>query len=439
MKNDLVLRVVAKLLMPFILLFALYVQFHGDFGPGGGFQAGVILAAAVIFYGLIFGLTDARKAGARALVESMMAVGVLIYGGVGVAGLLLGGNYLDYFVLDPEPRARPAPRHLLGRGGRGDHRVGRDAEDLLHVRRPRQGGRMTGTGTPMSLAGHFTYFVTVFLMIAGLFIVIARGNLIKKLVGLGIFQTSVYLLYIAPGKLVGGTAPILSDAFTVYSNPLPHVLILTAIVVGVATLALGLALVVRIREAYGSIEEDEILRRTRTRAVPNRRHEPGPASACAAGRRAFARGAADGAAAPPQRGVRGGAGSQLGGAGDRAAAVAAGGRRRHDLLRHRQLAAAVGHRVPRRHTQRLRAGAGRRHRGRGAAVQPRQHRGRGAATAALPLLHDVRAVPDRPAGHHDHRRCIQHLRVPGDLVAVDLRADRAGARPPRPGGRRTST
>ncbi|MDO9075098.1 MAG: cation:proton antiporter subunit C, partial [Rubrivivax sp.] len=107
--------------------------------------------------------------------------------------------------------------------------------------------------------GHFAYFVTVFLMVVGLFIVIARNNLIKKLVGLGIFQTSVYLLYIAPGKLVGGTAPILSDAFTVYSNPLPHVLILTAIVVGVATLALGLALVVRIREAYGCIEEDEIL------------------------------------------------------------------------------------------------------------------------------------------------------------------------------------
>ena len=106
---------------------------------------------------------------------------------------------------------------------------------------------------------HFSFFITVFLMMAGLFIVIARGNLIKKLVGLGIFQTSVYLLYIAPGKLVGGTAPILSDAFTVYSNPLPHVLILTAIVVGVATLALGLALVVRIREAYGSIEEDDIL------------------------------------------------------------------------------------------------------------------------------------------------------------------------------------
>ncbi len=111
----------------------------------------------------------------------------------------------------------------------------------------------------MTRGGHFTYFITIFLMMAGLFIVIARGNLIKKLVGLGIFQTSVYLLYIAPGKLVGGTAPIIAAGFTVYSNPLPHVLILTAIVVGVATLALGLALVVRIREAYDCIEEDQIL------------------------------------------------------------------------------------------------------------------------------------------------------------------------------------
>lgn len=100
MKNDLILRVVAKLLIPFILLFALYVQFHGDFGPGGGFQAGVILASGVIFYALIFGLADARKVVPEPLVESMMAVGVLIYAGVGVAGLLMGGNYLDYFVLD---------------------------------------------------------------------------------------------------------------------------------------------------------------------------------------------------------------------------------------------------------------------------------------------------------------------------------------------------
>jgi len=118
---------------------------------------------------------------------------------------------------------------------------------------------MTGAQGGPGLLSHFSYFVTVFLLVAGLFIVIARGNLIKKLVGLGIFQTSVYLLYIAPGKLIGGTAPIVGTAYTVYSNPLPHVLILTAIVVGVATLALGLALVGRIREAYGTIEEDEIL------------------------------------------------------------------------------------------------------------------------------------------------------------------------------------
>ncbi len=103
MKHDLVLRVIAKLLIPFILLFALYVQFHGDFGPGGGFQAGVMLAAAVIFYALIYGLADARKVVPEPLVEAMMALGVLIYGGVGVAGLLLGGNYLDYFVLDRDP------------------------------------------------------------------------------------------------------------------------------------------------------------------------------------------------------------------------------------------------------------------------------------------------------------------------------------------------
>ena len=118
---------------------------------------------------------------------------------------------------------------------------------------------MNGPPGLPGVIGHFSYLVTVFLMVAGLYIVIACGNLIKKLVGLGIFQTSVYLLYIAPGKLIGGTAPILSDAFKIYSNPIPHVLILTAIVVGVATLALGLALVVRIREAYGTIEEDDIL------------------------------------------------------------------------------------------------------------------------------------------------------------------------------------
>lgn len=102
------------------------------------------------------------------------------------------------------------------------------------------------------------YWIAMFLLMTGVYIVIARGNLVKKLVGLSIFQTSVYLIYISPGKIIGGTAPILDPRFTIYSNPLPHVLILTAIVVGVATLALGLALVVRINEAYGTIEEDEV-------------------------------------------------------------------------------------------------------------------------------------------------------------------------------------
>jgi multicomponent Na+:H+ antiporter subunit C len=114
-----------------------------------------------------------------------------------------------------------------------------------------------------AVAGHYGYWMTIVLMVAGMYIVIARGNLLKKLIGLAVLQTSVYLLYIGPAKLVGGTAPIVAQGYTVYSNPLPHVLILTAIVVGVATLALGLAIVVRIREAYGSIEEEEILAQDR--------------------------------------------------------------------------------------------------------------------------------------------------------------------------------
>jgi len=109
------------------------------------------------------------------------------------------------------------------------------------------------------LVAHYSYWIAIFLMSAGMYILIARGNLLKKLVGLSILQSSVYLVYIAPGKIIGGTAPIVAERYSVYSNPLPHVLILTAIVVGVATLALGLALVVRIREAYGTVEEDEIL------------------------------------------------------------------------------------------------------------------------------------------------------------------------------------
>ena len=112
----------------------------------------------------------------------------------------------------------------------------------------------------MNILDFVNYWIAMFLLVTGLYIVIARGNLVKKLIGLSIFQTSVYLIYVSPSKIIGGTAPILAPGFSVYGNPLPHVLILTAIVVGVATIALGLALVIRIHEAYGSIEEDEILR-----------------------------------------------------------------------------------------------------------------------------------------------------------------------------------
>jgi multicomponent Na+:H+ antiporter subunit C len=110
----------------------------------------------------------------------------------------------------------------------------------------------------LDFPGLFNYWLIVVLMMIGFYIVIAHGNLVKKIVGLNVFQVSVFLLYITMGKVEGGTAPILAEGIQVYSNPLPHVLILTAIVVGVATTALGLALVVRIKETYTTIEEDEI-------------------------------------------------------------------------------------------------------------------------------------------------------------------------------------
>ena len=112
----------------------------------------------------------------------------------------------------------------------------------------------------MSLLGQYNYWIFAILMSLGIYIAISRGNLVKKVVGLNIFQASAFLLYISAGKIWGGTAPLLAEGKDyVFSNPLPHVLILTAIVVGVATTAIGLALVVRIKEAYGSIEEDEVL------------------------------------------------------------------------------------------------------------------------------------------------------------------------------------
>ena len=112
-----------------------------------------------------------------------------------------------------------------------------------------------------NLAAHWNYLGCIALMMIGLYIAISRGNLVKKIMGINIFQASVILLYVSMGKVAGGTAPILvpGDASVAYSNPVPHVLMLTAIVVGVASTALGLALVVRIKEAYETVEEDEIV------------------------------------------------------------------------------------------------------------------------------------------------------------------------------------
>jgi multicomponent Na+:H+ antiporter subunit C len=104
---------------------------------------------------------------------------------------------------------------------------------------------------------YYNYWIVVFLMMTGFYIVISANNLVKKIVGLNVFQTSVFMLYISMGKVTGGIAPIVAEGVTQYSNPLPHVLILTAIVVGVATTAVGLALIVRIKRAYGTVEENE--------------------------------------------------------------------------------------------------------------------------------------------------------------------------------------
>ena len=109
-----------------------------------------------------------------------------------------------------------------------------------------------------SFLGRYNYWVVIVLMMTGFYIVIARDNMIKKLIGLNIFQTSVFLLYISMGNVRGGTPPILEEGYSVYANPLPSVLILTAIVVGIATTSVGLALVVRIYDAYGTVEADDV-------------------------------------------------------------------------------------------------------------------------------------------------------------------------------------
>lgn len=116
---------------------------------------------------------------------------------------------------------------------------------------------------------HFNYVLSVLLLVVGLYTILSTHNFFKKLLGLSVFQVSISLFYISVGKITDGTAPILIDGApegsVLYSNPLPHVLILTAIVVGVATLSLGLALLVRIHGAYGSIEEDEVNAKDRTK------------------------------------------------------------------------------------------------------------------------------------------------------------------------------
>lgn len=106
----------------------------------------------------------------------------------------------------------------------------------------------------------FNYWVVIILMMAGFYIVISHENLVKKLIGINIFQSSIFILFISMGKVAGGTAPILDGVHTLYSSPLPHVLILTAIVVAISTTALGLAIVIRIHHAFGTIDDDELQR-----------------------------------------------------------------------------------------------------------------------------------------------------------------------------------
>ncbi|MCE2392228.1 MAG: DUF4040 domain-containing protein [Proteobacteria bacterium] len=114
MREKLVLRVVARRLVPFVLLFALYVQFHGDYGPGGGFQAGVVFAAGLILYGMIFGVDEVRRVVGPRAVEVGIAAGVLLFIGVGVASLLGGANFLDYSALDPHDPAHGRHLGILG-------------------------------------------------------------------------------------------------------------------------------------------------------------------------------------------------------------------------------------------------------------------------------------------------------------------------------------
>ena len=136
MQHKEVLRVCAKLLIPLIMTFALYVQFHGDFGPGGGFQAGVIFASAFILYALLFGVSQARRVAPASVIRTALALGLLLYAGTGVAGWLLGGNYLNYSVLADDPVAG------LDCSALQDHLLG----PVLGIEDPRRSTRITFVG-----------------------------------------------------------------------------------------------------------------------------------------------------------------------------------------------------------------------------------------------------------------------------------------------------
>lgn len=123
------------------------------------------------------------------------------------------------------------------------------------------------------IATHYVYWLLIALMMIGLYVVISHGNMVKKLIGLSLFQVGVFLFFISLGKVDGGSAPIIAEDVETYSHPLPQVLILTAIVVGVATLAVGLALAVRIFESYGTVEEDQVLRHEADAAADDRGHD----------------------------------------------------------------------------------------------------------------------------------------------------------------------
>ncbi len=126
----------------------------------------------------------------------------------------------------------------------------------------------------MTWISHFNYWAVIVLMMIGFYAVIAHGNMAKKIMGLNLFQTSVFILFISAGKVLGGSTPVLREGVSLYSNPLPHVLILTAIVVGVATTAVALALAVRIQEQFGSIEDDHLTHEHLCRLEQAERDEP---------------------------------------------------------------------------------------------------------------------------------------------------------------------